>query len=342
MARETGKAPGDEPRPGTVRVGPIRLAVDSMSGCGGCDVAILDLHQPLLDLLAQVEVGFWPMAMDFKYSDLEQTPDGHLHLALLSGSVRNSADEHKARLLRRKARMLVALGACAISGGVPALGNLHSPESILEHLFCGLPTNDNPTGVIPGQYAEDLPDGVSAPPPLVLAVKPLDQVVEVDYYLPGCPPDSLQIRGVLQSVLDGDLPPRGAVVGVGDKSVCEECPATREGKQCGQWHRVHQRQPLADRCLLEQGFVCLGPATRSGCGARCLHAAMPCRGCYGPAPEVDDQGARMVATLASLVDLEDQEEAARRAEEIVDPVGTFYRHGLARSPLGRRGTGGGQ
>lgn len=317
----------------------VTLAVEALSGCGGCDMAILDLHGSLLDVLQQMEVVYWPTAMDFKHEDLEGLPDGSLQVALLSGTVRNSLDEQRARLLRRKARTLVALGACAVSGGVHALGNLHSAEALPEQAFCDTESTDNPHRVIPGRTADGIPHGVHQLPSLCPEVRPLDQVVEVDYSLPGCPPSTRQIHRVLRSVLSSDLPPRGAVLGVGDRSVCDECPLPREGTKCGSWRRVHQRQPAADRCLLEQGYICLGPATRSGCEARCLNVSMPCRGCYGPAPQVADQGTRMVATLASLVDPLDQHEAARCAERIVDPAGTFYRYSLATSMLGRRPAG---
>ena len=94
--------------------------------------------------------------------------------------------------------------------------------------------------------------------------------------------------------------------------------------------------PDPDLCLLEQGIVCLGPATRGGCGAKCVSAGVPCRGCYGLPAGVRDQGAKMVAALAGVIDSEDPEEIEGILSQIADPIGTFYRFSLPHSTLRRR------
>lgn len=91
-----------------------------------------------------------------------------------------------------------------------------------------------------------------------------------------------------------------------------------------------------EKCLLAQGLLCLGPATRSGCGAACVSANMPCTGCLGPTSRVKDYGAKAMSAIASLVDAEDEREIATLMEQIVDPVGTFYRYSLPASLLHRR------
>jgi F420-non-reducing hydrogenase small subunit len=82
------------------------------------------------------------------------------------------------------------------------------------------------------------------------------------------------------------------------------------------------------RCLLEQGLLCCGPATRGGCGALCIEANMPCTGCYGPPFGVNDQGAKMISAIATLFTARTRRQAESMAERVLDPAGTFYRYAL--------------
>jgi F420-non-reducing hydrogenase small subunit len=157
----------------------------------------------------------------------------------------------------------------------------------------------------------------------------------VDYFVPGCPPQAPQIWAVIEAVLSGNLPPKGSIVGASpDKTVCDECKHSREEKRIRKFYRPHEIIP-EDRCLFDQGIICAGPATRAGCGALCTQVDMPCRGCYGPAPGIVDQGAALLSAVASVVDADTEEEAAHIVGEVVDPVGTFYRFGLPASLLHR-------
>ena len=121
-----------------------------------------------------------------------------------------------------------------------------------------------------------------------------------------------------------------------DKSLCDECERTKEEKKITRIYRPHEIIPDPEKCLLEQGIICLGPATRGGCGSRCIKANMPCRGCFGPPPGVVDQGAKMLSALASILDVKDEAEIAKMVEEIVDPAGTFYRFAMSKSMLKRK------
>ena len=176
-------------------------------------------------------------------------------------------------------------------------------------------------------------------PFLFETVRTLDQVVRVDYYMPGCPPESPQIAAVVGLIIqalkgEAQLPPAGSVLGVGDSTVCDECQRKREEKTITEFRRMATFQPNPTDCLLEQGILCAGLATRSGCQARCPSANMPCIGCYGPAPDVIDQGARMMSAVASVVGSDDPKEIRRIMEGIVDPAGTFYKFSLPASLLG--------
>ena len=313
--------------------GKLKLGLYWAASCGGCEIAIVELREKILDLDAAADILFWPCAMDFKYKDVEAMPDGHMDVCLFNGAIRTSENEEMAHLLRAKSKVLVAFGSCAHEGCIPGLGNLFDRQSIFERVYLEAPSVDNPKGILP-QTVYQLPEGEVDIPYFYNTVKTLAQVEDVDYFVPGCPPQAPQIWAVVEAILGGNLPPKGSVVGANEKTVCDECKYKREEKRVDKFYRPHEIIP-EDHCLFDQGIICAGPATRGGCGALCTSVGMPCRGCYGPAPGVVDQGAALLSAVASVVDADTEEEAARIVGEIVDPVGTFYRFGLPASLLHR-------
>ena len=306
------------------------------ASCGGCEIAVLDIQEKILDVAGAFDIVFWPVAMDFKYADVRAMADQSIDLCLFNGAIRNSENEEIAHLLRKKSKTLVAFGACAHQGSIPGLANLTTKEAILKWVYRESPSTVPADG---GAYPVThtvMPEGEIAIPEMWETVKALDQVIEVDYYIPGCPPVPTQIWGVIEFILSGKpLPPKGSVLGAGDKTCCDECDRTKKEKRLKAFHRPHEIMMDASECLLEQGIVCLGPATRDGCGALCPKANMPCRGCYGPPPHVADQGAKMVSALSSVIDAQEPEEIEKILDQIVDPLGTFYRFSLAHSILRR-------
>jgi len=142
-----------------------------------------------------------------------------------------------------------------------------------------------------------------------------------------------RIWDAITAILTGNLPPAGSVIGA-DTTVCDDCDRRRTEKKIRSFKRTWEVQPDPDTCLLEQGLVCCGIATRAGCGALCPQVNQPCIGCYGPNEGVDDIGARLISALSSVIDSQDPDEIDRIIEEgIPDPIGTFYRFGLAGSLL---------
>jgi F420-non-reducing hydrogenase small subunit len=201
------------------------------------------------------------------------------------------------------------------------------------------PSLDNPEGTIPATKFKAA-EGTLTIPEMWNTVRTLGQTVDVDYIIPGCPPQSNQIAEVITAVIDilkngKPLPPKGTVLGASDKSCCDECKRERNIKKIKKFVRPFEKVVDPYLCLLEQGIVCMGPATRSGCGAKCVNAGVPCRGCYGLPINVRDQGAKMASALASVIDSTDPEEIAKIIETIPDPVGTFYRFSLPDSMLRR-------
>jgi F420-non-reducing hydrogenase small subunit len=311
-----------------------KVAFNWASSCGGCEVAILELGARLLDLKEKIDIVYWPAALDYKYSDLEAMPDKSIDVTFFNGAIQTSENEHMAMLLRAKSKLLVAFGACACGGGIPALANTKNRELIFKSSYKETPTTDNPDNVYP-QPKSEVPEGTLTIPEFYNTVKTLDQTVDVDYFVPGCPPVGPQVEKVIDTFVGGKLPPRGSALGASNKSLCHECKREKTDRKVAKLVRTYETIQDPTRCLLEQGIICMGPATRGGCEAVCLDANMPCRGCYGPLPNVIDQGARMLSALSSLFEAESEEDIQKLVDEVVDPVGTFYRFGLARSLLRR-------
>jgi F420-non-reducing hydrogenase small subunit len=315
------------------------LAIYWAGACGGCDIAVLDIADHLLEVAAAFDIVLWPAAMDFKRRDVEALADGSVDLCLFSGAIRTEENREMAELLRRKSRLLVAFGSCAHEGCVLGLANAVPRAAILDRVYAETPSTENPGDVRP-QATTAVPGGELELPAFLERVMPLGHVVTVDYTVPGCPPQSSQIWAVLQLVIAGaPLPPPPAVVGAGEKTCCDECPRTREEKHLRRFVRVHEIVPDPGKCLLDQGVICAGPATRSGCGALCTRAGLPCRGCYGPPPGVRDQGAKMAGALASVIDAQDPDEIERLIGSMDDLAGTLYRFSYAAAGDGGKDRG---
>ena len=312
-AEALGPASGDGKR------GRAQWAFFTLSGCRGCETLLLDVNYQIAPITDMADVTFWPWLLGSRRDDLAALPDGGLAAAFVAGAVRTPADEEAARLLRAKARRLIAFGACAAFGGIPGLVNAVPDEGD--------------------------------------RVRSLRQVVEVDYIVPGCPPPANFAWAALQSlaagivssarlsylvnvlpdavasaVLAGLEPPRGTVF-AGDKAVCATCSRVKEEKKITAVHRPHAIAPKPDRCLLEQGVICTGLATRGGCGGRCTAMGLPCRGCFGPAEAVPDPGANLVTAIASTIASDDPACIGALVKDIVDPLGTFYRYSLPQAML---------
>ncbi|MBN1964618.1 MAG: oxidoreductase [Anaerolineae bacterium] len=314
--------------------GKPKLALYWASSCGGCEIAVLAVHEAILDVAAAFDIVFWPCAMDFKISDVEQYADGEIDVCLFNGAIRNDENEHVAKLLRRKSKVMVAFGSCAMEGCMPGLANFKDREQMLNYIFKECPTADNPEGILP-QMAYDVPEGTLTLPYFWNTVKTLDQVVPVEYYLPGCPPEAHWIAAAVEAILKGELPPPGSVIGA-DSAVCDECSRKREEKKIKRFYRPQEVEVIdPEICLLEQGLFCAGLATRAGCGALCPSVNMGCRGCYGPVEGVVDGGARLISAIASVLDAETPEAIDAILDTLPDPAGYFYRFGLAHSLLHR-------
>ncbi len=312
------------------------------ASCGGCEESFVDLAEKLLDVFEAVDIVFCPVAMDFKREDVEKLPDGSITVSFINGGVRLKEHEEMVKLLRRKSKLVIAYGACSAWGGIPGLANLYEPDEIIKRKYFEVPTVENPQKIHPKHIVKVKADGeeIELELPKVLArLKPLDKVIEVDYYLPGCPPTPDVFWNALQVILSGDLPPKGSVLGASHKSLCDECPRNETKPEkilLKDLKRPYEIAPDPNDCLLAQGLVCLGPVTRGGCGALCVNANMPCTGCFGPLDDIIDYGGKAASFIASIIDYDpdSEEELEEVYDKIGDWVGYLYRFSLPASKLG--------
>ncbi len=147
------------------------------ASCGGCEIAVLDINERILELVQHVDIVFWPVAMDVKYKDVEAFPDGHIDITFLNGSIRNSEQEHMAKVLRAKSKTLVAFGACACEGSVPGLANLHDSKEILNQVYREIGDGGNDS-LVPKPDSK-VKEGTLHIPTFYDTVKTLNQTVEL-------------------------------------------------------------------------------------------------------------------------------------------------------------------
>ena len=282
----------------------VRVAEEWLNICGGCEVSILDIGEPLLDLLPSLEFVHMPVLMDHKY--FGQTGEGtemeipEADVGLISGGVRNEKEQHVAEEMRKKCKTLVALGSCACYGGIPAMANMFALQELYDKVY-----RESKTTEPADTPQENLP-------PLLDSVKAVDEIVDVDAYIPGCPTNPELIAEALTCLLEGKP------FGLPERSVCDDCPLKREKKASGGELRrqteaieVKVGEPWENtRCYMEQGFLCLGPVTRSGCARqveggtekvpRCIQGHMTCRGCFGPIRKGANPLVDMMGALSSI------------------------------------------
>ena len=294
----------------------LRIAVEGLGACAGCEIAILDLHEEIISLLQDLEIGYAPILMDRK--SLNENVD----VLLLSGSVRNKHDAEEAVRLSEKAKITIAFGSCASFGGIPGLANLYATKELLERVYLTTESTDNRQGILPSEEV----------PPLEQTIKPLKEWIKINYDIPGCPPQPKLIKETFQMLLSGKP------VTLSEKTLCDECDLKREEKKITRILRWGEGEPDSSRCLLEQGYFCAGPATRAGCEAKCPSALVPCRGCMGPPENVTDQGAKMASAIASVaaIDEKNKVDPEQLATMIKDVIGSFYRFTLPSSIIPRK------
>jgi len=262
--------------------------------------------------------------------------DGEIALSIINGNVRNSEHEETAKLLREKSGLVLGFGSCACLGGTPGLANLITKQDIFDWVYRDAPTVVNPKGNYP-QTKTHIDGKELTLPEFYEQVHALNEIIDVDYYLPGCPPPPYLIIGAVSAVLEGKLPPKGSTLAP-HRALCDTCKRNKtkpDRLTIKEFKRIHEVEADPYMCFLAQGIICLGPATRGGCGETCININIPCRGCFGPVEGVSDSGAKFVSALATMIGAQDEREVSRIVSQLVDPIGYLYRFSLPLSSLTR-------
>ncbi|MDH5532548.1 MAG: oxidoreductase, partial [Candidatus Bathyarchaeota archaeon] len=127
----------------------LKFAFYWAASCGGCEITVLDINEKILDVVAIADIVFWPVAIDIKYKDVEAMPDKYIDVCFFNGAIRTEEQEHMAKLLRKKSKVLVAFGSCACRGGIPGLANVANRREVFERAYLQSPSTINPNSVTP-------------------------------------------------------------------------------------------------------------------------------------------------------------------------------------------------
>jgi len=291
-----------------------KVSTEWLSGCSGCHVAVVDLHEKLVNLAAAVEFVRLPVLVDEKgYPEAD--------VGIVEGAVRSDHDRECLLRMRESVKTLVAFGSCAVYGGPSGLGWLHGKEAVMRHAFGAGPTS------VPGE----MPDGDAVP--LEESVVPIDEVVPVDFYLPGCPPHPFFIAGGLRALLGVSGPP------LTDKTVCSECERKMRKREGVELRKGVVTAEDPELCFLSQGVICLGSVTLNRCKAPCPQVGIACSGCAGPSLDVITEPhldlRNLVATrLERLCGID----AAETKTYIEQNATTYYAYALASPVMYRKPT----
>ena len=166
-----------------------KIASDWMAGCAGCHMSLLDMDERILKIAELAEIRATPI------TDLKHPDESGVDVGILEGGINNSSNEEVAHRMRARCNTLVALGDCAVFGGVPALRNFFTLEESLQRAYVETESTDE-SGVIPDDPELCTP----------MTVKALHEVVPVDVFVPGCPPDADVIYYVLSELAQGRRP----------------------------------------------------------------------------------------------------------------------------------------
>lgn len=312
-----------------------KIAMYKCASCWGCEDASYSFIKNNKTIFEKVEILFWPLLKDFRKEELEKIKDGEITFTFISGAIVLPEQEENVKILRKKSKFIIAFGTCAHLGGVLGLLNICADTKEKERF-------------IPSQTR------------FCKNASSLDEVIKVDYYIPGCAPTKDVLEKVFSSLFSEKLPPGGKIF-ADNKALCYECPLNEtkpmEGvkvRSLKQYYDPREIDP--GKCFLLQGIICLGPVTRGGCGASCIKGEIkltsfpklllsrvmslnpkgniPCSGCFGFMDKINDFGASALSYLASIIDSNNEEEIKQILDKgIINPMGLLYMYSLSKSIL---------
>lgn len=292
----------------------IRLNTEWLCDCGGCHVALVDLHEKILNVLESVEILKCPVLTDEKlYPEAD--------IGILTGSIRTEHDRHAAEEMRKKCKTIIAFGTCAVYGGLHGAGLAHSREEIMDHVYRQSPTTK--TDFIPNMEITELEK----------LVTPIDEVIDVDLYLPGCPPHAHFIFEGLSALIENKEPRAN------QETVCAGCRRTMKKTDVAEIKGSLEGVPDDDVCFLSQGYVCLGSVTLDRCLAPCPNHGIMCTGCAGPTMQILTEPTRDIRTevserMARLTQIS----AEAIKEHMEKSAKTHYAYAMATKMIGNKPT----
>ncbi len=217
-------------REAETKMNKLKVGVYGLTGCAGCQLSMLFNEDEILDIFSVIDINAFPFIKG-------QNLDEEFDIAFVEGLVASNDDIRILKKIREKAKKIVALGACAHTGCIPAYRNFTNKENY-EHLLY--------------KKNQDIDD---------VDPTPIDAHVEIDYTIPGCPPNRKQILNFIKELVAGKEPIPY------ERPVCVEC---REN---------------GNKCLLLQGKPCMGSITAGGCDSICTNSGFECWGCRGPSEQ---------------------------------------------------------
>ncbi|MHA1271484.1 MAG: hypothetical protein ACTSPY_16955 [Candidatus Helarchaeota archaeon] len=252
---------------------PPKVCFMQLSSCWGCHQSLIDDYgADLVAVLTSIDIVYFPAVVDFKLKDLEALPDNSVDIGFVEGCPRTTDDLHELKLTRQKSKVLVALGSCACFGGIPSLANLYTKEELIDRKY-----NTAETIVETKGYPEENVPGI------LDRVPAIHEVVDVDIWIPGCPPITDHLVAAFKYILS--LP--AAVPS--DKNICDICNLR------------------GDKCLLNKGILCFGSLSSATCELKCPNKGEVCYGCTGATKNIAKAEAKKLVELVSTKTLSEQE-----------------------------------
>ncbi len=285
----------------------IKLNTEWLSVCGGCHVALVDLHEKIVDVMKVIEIQRSPLLTDEKGYPPAQ-------IGLISGSVRTDHDREVALKMRASCDKIIAFGTCAVYGGIPGAALAHTADDIINRVYLNNPSTDSSAGIIPNRLVPEMDPKIT----------PLDEVIDVDLYLAGCPPHAAYIFDAMMSLVN-NRDPRAK-----EESVCAKCKRTMKKSDVSQIKSVMDGMPDEDTCFLSQGYICLGSVTLNRCAAPCPQNGVVCTGCNGPMPQILTEPNRDIRTeVAARMAALTQIPPGDVVKEIEKSAKSYYAYAMA-------------
>lgn len=292
----------------------VLLNTEWLCDCGGCHVALVDLHEKILNVLESVEIQKCPVLTDIKeYPEAE--------IGILTGSIRTEHDRHAALEMRKKCKTIIAFGTCAVYGGLHGAGLAHTREELVDCIYKNSKTTK--TDFVPSERIDALSHEVT----------PIDEVIDVDLYLPGCPPHAHFIFESLTTLIEKKAPETN------QETVCGRCRRVMKKTDVTEIKDPLEGVPDEHTCFLSQGYICLGSTTLDRCLAPCPNHGIACSGCAGPSLQILTEPTRDIRTeVADRMSRLTNIPAEKIKQRIEQSAKTHYAYAMATKMVGNKPT----